>query len=888
VSIHRERFLALIRVVAVVALAMPVFGQQQTLSTSVRFLWSSDGCSGFAVSPDNPSAPSPLTFAWRQFDDPLPQGAVLRSASLTWNMGNGHDFAWQGIPSIGFSINGTAMGPQQVISNHSTCNASATLPYTFDSPDYTTGFPGYVNAGANTIFITLSNGSVLPAGDAILTLRYVISVEPTVDSGGGQTGVVASPLNQPLIVKLKSPASFNFTGQKVTFTIQNQPGRASGTTIGIDANATTTTYDAPVDASGYARAVVNLGDKEGTYTFAATTPLSATGNPAVFTETAQKPAAIKIAKGSSNVGSASATFAIPLLQTANFYAVGVDAQGKQIGLVRSGWSVAGTGGKTGGTAAVDPPSSSSSTVLTPTGLGHVTLSANPVIQGVPTAKVDILISGIFVQVGSIFDPSAPLNDLPQLVPGSDLSGHSLGLPSPADGSVPIQTLTLHLLTDPDAKGTVTYQLQNVTSYPGIAMNWPSTNPGVGKDLDFDRATHGQSTVAIQFDPAGDTKTNLFVYDYGAFGELTATITTAKKTYTIKETIPSTEEHQNGYADAGWDALANAAASRYDHIANTGAAASSDTDSQPAAGPVTLNGVTQTLGITGDGLSLYEEYRGFVVKGSHRRLNPARKDLFVDMDPELQALDEVFFKLPLTFHYVDLGEAVRDPGGLHPLINPNGSGSAGTTVPGTTPQFALRVRARAISPNLTDNTAGGIDFPAYALEYGVHFNVGDNLDHLFYPDLRAIGSPNETAVCDIFMESFGKSAIFPDATNVLHSTIICNNPTTMGCDVYDSVLNAIFPGNDRVLDTPLVPGDHYEEVLRDCNGVDAYYGQDQLDDLKRAIIAHEAAHGLLVYHSDFFTNNPCGTLMYSSGNTVPFPADYEPRDIVQLRLHVKHQ
>jgi hypothetical protein len=520
----------------------------------------------------------------------------------------------------------------------------------------------------------------------------------------------------------------------------------------------------------------------------------------------------------------------------------------------------------------------------------MTLSANTSVSGVATAKADLLLGGLYVQVdpNSFFDPNAPVDDLPNFVPGSDLAGKSLPVPIPADGTKEIQTLTLHLLTDPGIKGTVVYQLANVSNYPGIAMNWPTSNAGVGKDLDLDRATHAQSTAGINLDPSGDTKTSLFVYDYGAYGELTATISTGKKNYTVRLTIPATGEHHTGYADAGWDALADAAAQRYDHVPNTGLAGNIDIDSQPASGPVTLNGVTQTMGITGDGLSLYEEYRGFVVRGAHRRLNPIRKDLFVDMDPELQQLDQVFFSLPLTFHFVNSGEVVRDPAGLHPLINPNGgSGVGGSTVPGTSPQYALRVRARRTSPNLTDNNAGGIDYPAYTFEFGVHFNVGDNLDHLFIPDTRPIGSPNETEVCDIFMESFGKSAIFPDQSGTLHSTIVCNDPNRIGCDVYDPFLNAIFPGNDRVIDTPIAPGDHYEEQLRDCNANDAFYPADQLDDLKRAVIAHESAHGLLVYHSDFFTANACGTLMYSSGNIVPVPTNFEPRDIVQLRLHVKH-
>ena len=92
-----------------------------------------------------------------------------------------------------------------------------------------------------------------------------------------------------------------------------------------------------------------------------------------------------------------------------------------------------------------------------------------------------------INPNATFNVSAPVDDLPNFVPGSDLAGNSLPVPTPSDGSKEIQTLTLHLLTDPAITGTVKYQLTNVSSYPGIAMNLPISKGGVGPDLGFDKA-----------------------------------------------------------------------------------------------------------------------------------------------------------------------------------------------------------------------------------------------------------------------------------------------------------------------------------------------------------------------------------------------------------------
>jgi hypothetical protein len=72
---------------------------------------------------------------------------------------------------------------------------------------------------------------------------------------------------------------------------------------------------------------------------------------------------------------------------------------------------------------------------------------------------------------------------------------------------------------------------------------------------------------------------------------------------------------NRIPDAGWSIEGVT-------VSNTGLTPASDADANPVAvgNPVP--------GSVGDGLTVFEEYRGFVVDGVHTRTNPAQKDLFV--------------------------------------------------------------------------------------------------------------------------------------------------------------------------------------------------------------------------------------------------------------------
>lgn len=397
--------------------------------------------------------------------------------------------------------------------------------------------------------------------------------------------------------------------------------------------------------------------------------------------------------------------------------------------------------------------------------------------------------------------------------------------------------------------------------------------------------------AVPFDASGDTMVVLHVNDYAAHATLSVIVSPTNRTpYTIGPLSIPKDLNGNGVPDSGWKALANFASGTYTQIAEP-AAISLDEDATPAATVTRVNYGTGMhdvdRGLTGDGFSAFEEYRGAIVRSQHRRLDPNRKDLFAHFDFEFQQFDNVFFRLPLVHHYVDDDEVASDGASLRPLVNPN------SDTAGTSPQYALRGRWGASSPTAVDCTDNGRVSPAYTFFFGYTFQVGQNLNQIRYQcagdPVVLLGSPNETLSVEIFPEAFGKSGINAGDDGVLHSIPPCIDPALTGCDFLDPNGVQIWPGNDRVIDTVLDPRDGYFEALRDCQGHPGFYPPTDLDPLRRQVVAHEGAHGVSVYHPNVIdtTTDRCGALMYHWGDILPIPTDYNgPFDFPQIRTHLK--
>ncbi|NLK20479.1 MAG: hypothetical protein GX310_11870, partial [Synergistaceae bacterium] len=152
------------------------------------------------------------------------------------------------------------------------------------------------------------------------------------------------------------------------------------------------------------------------------------------------------------------------------------------------------------------------------------------------------------------------------------------------------------------------------------------------------AEDGQT--AVTFDDVNEREIVLQARDFGARGKLsaTATVQAGGKEMEVRAVLKGTgerwvtlpkDENGNGIADC-WEKAHDI----WHCIAD------SDDDGEPEGK------------YPGDGLSAYEEYRGFFVKGKHVRLDPNKKDLFV-YDPDGLAEKARFGPVTaLEVHYID--------------------------------------------------------------------------------------------------------------------------------------------------------------------------------------------------------------------------------------------
>jgi hypothetical protein len=186
---------------------------------------------------------------------------------------------------------------------------------------------------------------------------------------------------------------------------------------------------------------------------------------------------------------------------------------------------------------------------------------------------------------------------------------------------------------PAEKAQFKFELGNVSKEPGVCLNWPPAWQ-VKKEPDFDLKIvkqedpqntqnmlletvdeHGQS--AMSKDKLTEVVLTITSYDWGGWGELKVTAILDDPQHTpivahLKDnpnvealSIPK-DDNGNHIADA-WEK---------DHVLTGSTQAESDDDFEPEGGH------------TGDGLSLYEEYRGFMTGGAHNRTSPNIKDFFV--------------------------------------------------------------------------------------------------------------------------------------------------------------------------------------------------------------------------------------------------------------------
>jgi hypothetical protein len=168
---------------------------------------------------------------------------------------------------------------------------------------------------------------------------------------------------------------------------------------------------------------------------------------------------------------------------------------------------------------------------------------------------------------------------------------------------------------------------------------------------------------------------LRVEDYGGFTKATAQHGSSGVTLAIPYDFDN-----NRLPDVGWRTSFNVL------VPDSGESWAEDTDGAPVGD-----------GTLGDGLSRFEEYRGFFVTGSHLRTNPNTKDLFASSNVAREnvqlGIQWAFPNLPLTVHRVigvdEPGITEYDPGRVV-NFNFTNLGTDSTNIPHIA-QRALRVR-----------------------------------------------------------------------------------------------------------------------------------------------------------------------------------------------------
>lgn len=235
------------------------------------------------------------------------------------------------------------------------------------------------------------------------------------------------------------------------------------------------------------------------------------------------------------------------------------------------------------------------------------------------------------------------------------------------GNKLVATVKLHKRGHPQKsagkKAKFRITLNKVSNERGVCLNWPEkadakTTPDLKIDPqenpNLEVADDGQSATSKQ--PGESVNVKIACYDWGAYGQLTATalfedgseITAhveGGEKYEL--TIPQ-DDDSNHIAD-WWDK----------RFAGNSKEATADADRVPAGD-----------GDQGDGLSLYEEYRGFRVKGGqHLRTDPLLKDLFI-FDADNLRLG-YFAQSSLTTHLIEEEDFDLEEGATnHMVINSN--------------------------------------------------------------------------------------------------------------------------------------------------------------------------------------------------------------------------
>lgn len=212
---------------------------------------------------------------------------------------------------------------------------------------------------------------------------------------------------------------------------------------------------------------------------------------------------------------------------------------------------------------------------------------------------------LFLDRDGTFNPQAPsaTDQWSGFVPGATAAGGSVQLNTPN----PIQRVrviaayvdSFGLVVAPaDALTPVTFQLSDTSAFEGMAMNVADPRGNASADYTLEAPS---ASFAADF----TARAWLDVWDYGGFTKIAAVQGASS---VAPRRLPA-DDNGNWLPDGGWSVDGV-------RFLDTGLG-TDDTDS--------LGSQATT---TGDGLTAFEEFRGFIVSGVHVRTSPAIGDLFV--------------------------------------------------------------------------------------------------------------------------------------------------------------------------------------------------------------------------------------------------------------------
>jgi hypothetical protein len=196
----------------------------------------------------------------------------------------------------------------------------------------------------------------------------------------------------------------------------------------------------------------------------------------------------------------------------------------------------------------------------------------------------------------------------------------------------------------------TFELASVSHEPGICMNYPAptNSPNEPPDLQFalskglrvvdEQGKEGGQRLRAETLPGSYTSAEALIgcYDWGAYGELVVTaempdgrlIIGYPKWYKTDPSIRLPKRQPGSRIADAWKEQWKAQVPKIFELPDDDDSEDDTGRFRPPGPGICPGDLKCPGGDKGDGLTLYEEYRGFYVGGEHEQGDPSKKDLFI--------------------------------------------------------------------------------------------------------------------------------------------------------------------------------------------------------------------------------------------------------------------